>query len=75
MTALRRRRALYAAIVLLLALHDDFWLRDDARLMLGLPVGLVYHIGYCLAAAVLMLALVTLAWPRGLEVEDREDER
>ena len=54
---------LYAALGLLYLLHNDLWLWNDARLVLGLPVGLVYHLGYCLAAALLFAALVRWAWP------------
>lgn len=58
------RLALYAALAALYALHQDFWFRDDGRFVLGLPVGLTYHVLYCLAAAALMALLVKLAWPR-----------
>ena len=60
---------LYAAIVVLYLLHNDWWLWDDPRIVLGLPVGLTYHIGYNVAAAVLMYLLVRFAWPSHLEIE------
>ena len=62
------RWLLYAAIVALYALHNDFWFWYDPRIVLGLPIGLTYHVGYNLAAAVLMLLLVRFAWPSHLEV-------
>lgn len=49
---------LYCLLVLLFLLHNDFWLWETPRLVLGLPVGLLYHIGFCLAAALLMAAFV-----------------
>ena len=52
---------------MLLLLHNDVWLWDDASLTLGLPVGMTYHIGYSVAAFVLFLLLVKFAWPRHLE--------
>lgn len=58
---------LYAALVLLYLLHNDLWLWDDGRIVAGLPVGLLYHLLYCLAAALLMGALVRWAWPAGLD--------
>ena len=64
------KRALLVFLTLLLyALHQDFWLWRQARpLLFGfLPVGLVYHVGYSVAAAALLGALVRWAWPRHLE--------
>jgi len=64
------RLLLYAALAALAVLHHDLWLWNDGRVILGLPVGLLYHVGFCLAAAVLMLLLVRFAWPEGLEAEE-----
>ena len=61
-TALRWTLGL--AVALLYLLHNDLWLWRDATLVLGLPVGFLYHVVYCLAAAALMAALVRWAWPR-----------
>ena len=66
----RIRWILYAAIVALYVLHNDFWFWYDPRIILGLPVGLTYHVGYNLAAAVLMFLLVRFAWPSHLEVAE-----
>ena len=52
------RWLLYGLLVLLFLLHNDFWLWETPRLVLGVPIGLLYHIGYCLAAALLMAAFV-----------------
>lgn len=60
------RGLLYASIVLLGIVRLDLWLWDDPRIVLGLPVGLTYHLLYCLAVTVLMALLVRHAWPRGL---------
>ena len=53
------------AIVALYALHQDVWFWRTARpLVFGfLPIGLAYHAAYCVAAALLMWALTTFAWP------------
>jgi len=65
MTAGRAVRvALYGALAALYALHQDAWFRHDPRIVLGLPVGLAYHVAYCVAAS-----LVKLAWPAGLETD------
>lgn len=57
------RALLYAALAALYVLHNDLWLWNDPRLVLGLPVGLVYHIGFCVAAAAVLALLVIVAWP------------
>lgn len=66
------KHALYAALVALYLLHNDTWFAADSRLVSGLPIGLVYHVGFCVAATILMALLVRFAWPEGLEVEDSE---
>jgi len=50
-------------------LHQDFWNWTKAEpLVFGfLPVGLAYHAGYSIWAAVLMAVLVKFAWPKHLE--------
>jgi len=66
------KRALLAlAVVALYVLHQDVWLWRAARpLVFGfLPLGLFYHAGYTLAAALLMWLLVSHAWPSRLEEE------
>ena len=60
---------LYLGLVLLYLLHNDLWFWEDSRLLLGLPVGLVYHILYCGVSAVLMWLIVRFAWPPHLESE------
>ncbi len=60
------RWLLYGALALLYLLHNDLWLWRDGSLVLGLPVGLTYHVLYCLATAVLMALLVRYAWPSDL---------
>lgn len=63
------RWLLSLAVLILYALHQDFWLWREARpLVFGfLPVGLAYHAGFTLAAAALMIVLVRVAWPSHLE--------
>lgn len=67
-----RGRWLALAAAALFALHNDFWLWDDARLVLGLPVGLTYHVVYSFGVAVALAVLVRVAWPRHLD-DDEED--
>jgi len=61
------RRLLYAALLLGFLAHNDLWLWDDARLALGLPVGLLYHLVFCVVVALIFWLLVRYAWPAELE--------
>ena len=49
---------LYGLLVLLFVLHNDFWLWDNAQIVLGIPIGLLYHIIYCFVATILMAIIV-----------------
>ena len=60
-------------ILMVAILHHDLWNWKDKTLVLGfVPVGLAYHIGFALLAAVTMVMLVKFAWPHHLE--ELEDE-
>lgn len=67
-----RSLLLYAVLVVLYLLHNDLWLWNDASLVLGLPAGLAYHIGFAVATSIVLTLLVIHAWPEHL---DRESER
>ena len=54
----RTKWLFYCLIVLLFLLHNDFWFWETPQLILGLPVGLLYHIGFCIAVTVLMAIFV-----------------
>ena len=69
MTGTGLRRLALAGLPVLYILHNDFWLWDDPRIVIGLPVGLLYHVLFCVAATGVMLLLVNYAWPAHLEVE------
>ena len=69
MSSAARRRALYAVLLALFVLRIDLWLWDDSGRVLGLPVGLAYHVSYCVAVTLVMSLLVRHAWPRGLGAE------
>jgi hypothetical protein len=58
-------------IVLIYALHQDFWFWRSARpLVFGfLPIGLAYHAAYTLGISLLMLYLVRRHWPSHLEAD------
>ena len=67
------RWGLYFALFVLFLLHNDLWFWDDPRLIFGLPIGLLYHILFCVAASALMLGLVHLAWPANIDVGEASD--
>ena len=67
------RWPLYIGFVVLFLLHNDFWLWDNPKLTLGLPVGLIYHIGFCAAAAILMVLITRHAWHSHLQDEDTDE--
>lgn len=64
-----RSLLLYAALVVLYLLHNDLWLWNDASLVLGLPAGLAYHIGFSIVTSIVLTLLVIQAWPEELDGE------
>jgi hypothetical protein len=60
---------LTAMIGVVYLLHQDFWnwKRAEPLLFGFLPVGLAYHAGFSILAAIMMGVLVKFAWPRDLE--------
>ncbi len=65
-----KRSALVIAIgfTVLAVLHQDIWNWDNAGLVFGfLPVGLAYHAGFSILAAVFWALVIPFAWPRKLE--------
>jgi hypothetical protein len=56
-------------------LHQDSWNWKTAEpLVFGfLPVGLAYHAGYSVLAAIMMAVLVKFAWPKHLESVEPDD--
>jgi hypothetical protein len=52
-------------VLALLIAHQDYWNWDsDLRMFYGLPIGLVYHIGLSIAAAVVWWIVCLEAWPK-----------
>jgi hypothetical protein len=67
---------LAGAAILLLILHQDFWLWDSQALWFGfLPAGLGYHACFSMAAAGLWAWGLRFAWPTHIEAlaEERHD--
>ena len=51
-------KTLIGLLALLYVLHNDWWFWDDSQLVLGLPVGLFYHLLFCLVSASVLFLLV-----------------
>ncbi len=58
------RALLYLGLVVVYLLHNDFWLWEADGRFLWLPIGLAYHLSYCLLIVVWMAMMVKWAWPR-----------
>jgi len=58
-----------AVLLALYLLHFDFWLWQRPELILGLPVGLLYHVVYCVGISVILALLLYTAWQRDLTAE------
>lgn len=69
------RALLYSGLVVLYLLHNDWWLwnRDDR--VFGLPVGLTYHVAYCLLIVVWMALVVRFTSPGGGQPEGSADSQ
>ena len=67
------RRFLYFVLIGLFVVRHDLWLWSDDSLLLGLPVGLLYHALFCLVVSVVMALLVRHAWPE-LDVDDGDGD-
>ena len=67
------RWILYIGLVVLFLLHNDFWLWDNPKRVVGLPIGLLYHIGYCIVAAILMMLIINHALPSQLQDEETDE--
>ncbi len=60
-------------VLVVILLHQDFWLWTNKALVFGfLPIGLAYHMAYSILAALAIWALVHFAWPKHLEEFEKE---
>ena len=66
------RRLLWIWVVVLFALHQDFWLWDNDSLVMGfVPTGLFYHSMFSVIASITWLLANKYAWP--VEIEEWAD--
>lgn len=73
------RWIIWIAAILLVILHQDLWFWHNSEWLVWgfMPIGLAYHAGFSIAAALLWAAANRLAWPDELEaaVEAAEKEK
>jgi hypothetical protein len=64
-------------VITVYLLHQDFWnwKKADPLVFGFLPIGLAYHAGYSILAAIMMAVLVKYAWPKELEEADTDDKK
>lgn len=61
----------WALVVLLVILHQDFWFWESGYLVFGfMPVGLFYHVCVSVAASVTWFLATRHCWPAGLEGDE-----
>ncbi len=65
------KRIVFGVIIMLAVLHQDYWWWDSIDpLVLGfIPIGLAYHAGVSVVAAVLWAMAIKYCWPDHLEDE------
>lgn len=68
------RTAVYLLLLVFFLLRYDLWAFDDAHFVLGLPLGLTYHLLYCLLSIGVLGLLVRFAWPSELEEAVAEEQ-
>ena len=67
---------IWGLVALLLILHQDNWLWENPTLVFGfIPIGLVYHAGISIAAAITWYLATIYAWPTNLESSDENDSK
>lgn len=64
------KKVVWGLVALLVILHQDVWLWDNATLVAGfMPITLLYHACISLAAGVTWFLATKYAWPEELQAE------
>jgi len=67
------RKIIYGAVILLAALHHDFWFWNDPTLVAGImPIGLAYHLMFSVVSGLVWALAVVYCWPTGVEEEVKQ---
>ena len=54
---------LWPLAVAIVAVYLNYWMWDDARIVWGMPVNLLYHVVFSVGLVPLMTVIVRRAWP------------
>lgn len=64
---------IWLLVATLIIMHQDFWNWNNQNLLWGfLPIGMYYHIGISIAAALVWWFACIFAWPKGIDEFDEE---
>ncbi|MEL7499327.1 MAG: DUF3311 domain-containing protein [Planctomycetota bacterium] len=63
-------RVVLYLVLILVVLHTDFWFWSSSETVLGMPIGLTYHIGLSIVTSVVWAGVCFFAWPKELEGYD-----
>lgn len=66
------RLIVWILVLLLILAHQDTWNWSDDRLVLGMPIGLTYHIGLSIATSLVWAFVCYFAWPKDLDEIDEQ---
>lgn len=62
------RYVIWAMVLILVIVHQDFWNWNDETLVFGfMPIGLFYHACMSLAAGVVWFLACQFAWPNDVD--------
>ncbi len=64
----KKVRVMAVITIIVALLHHDFWFWNDQTLVMGfMPIGLLYHMLFSIASAVLWATTMKIAWPTHIE--------
>ena len=59
---------IWSLVAILLIVHQDNWFWTDDTLVFGfMPIGLMWHVGISISAAIVWYSATVVAWPSDLE--------
>ena len=64
---------LWVVIVGLLILHQDVWFWDSQTVVVGLPIGMAYHVVFSIVVALAFSLVLKYAWPAEVEASGEKD--
>ncbi len=66
---------IWILVAALIVAHHDFWNWESDQILFGfMPIGLVYHVGISIAAALVWAFACVFAWPQGVDQFDDQLE-